>query len=169
MTAAPDVVLVSSSDENQRRLITNALRDRLPVRTATGAESTVASLDASIAVVVIDGATVDLSVDALDTDDERTFYQILWLDSSGAAPTERADAVFDRAVSRETIWTTVERLQLRARYDRLLTTFYELAAAEERTDTVHDREQKLDAVKDQLDRVAARLDDRDAFDIALDT
>lgn len=172
MTAAPDVVLVSSSDEKQRRLITNALRDRLPVRTATGAETTVASLDASIAVVAVDATTVDLSAGALDTDDKRTFYQVLWLDSSAETTVEQVDTVLDRDASGEAVRTAVERLQLRARYDWLLTTFYELAAAEDSTapasDTEHDREQELEAIKRELDRVAAQLDDSDAFDIALD-
>jgi|GEM_PF-3153201 len=172
MTAAPDVVLVSSSDEKQRRLITNALRDRLPVRTATGAETTVASLDDSIAVVAVDATTVDLSAGALDTDDKRTFYQVLWLDSAAETTVEQVDAVLDRDASGEAIRTTVERLQLRARYDWLLTTFYELAAVGESTDTAsdtaRDREQELEAIKRELDRVAAQLDDSDAFDIALD-
>ncbi|MFW6017614.1 MAG: hypothetical protein ACOCPX_02200 [Halapricum sp.] len=172
MTAVPDVVLVSSSDEKLRRLITDGLRDHFPVRTATDAETTTTSLDTDIAVVVIDAATVDLSVDSLDTDEKRTFYQLLWLTDDTETGAEQADAVRDRDAPSEAVRTTVERLQLRARYDRLLTTFYERAAGEDGTGDASDpersREHALRAIKRELDRVAAQLDDSDAFDVALD-
>lgn len=172
MVATQDVVLVSSADEKRRRSITSALRARWPVRTASDSRAIDASLDASIGVVVIDSDTLDRAATALQAGDaERTFYQVLCLGHSNHSLREQADAVLDSDVSREPLQTAVERLQARARYDRLLTTFYELASVEDGLDGASKRasarEEELVAVKRELDEVAAQLDDADAFDVAL--
>ncbi|WP_135662442.1 hypothetical protein [Halorhabdus rudnickae] len=175
MPSTQDAVLVASPEEKRRLSITSILRDHWPVRIATTLDSALDSLDASIAVTVIDesmeGPPSDLFV--ARASDELSF-QILWLGSSDGSVAGRADAVLDLDRIEDASRKIVERLQRRARYDRLLTRFYELARRHERNDekatadgepTATDAE--LDSLKRELDAVVAELDDEDAFEVAL--
>jgi len=174
MVPTQDVVLVASPAEETRGSIASPLRDRWPVRTAPTLAAALDSLDESIAVVVLDdfdGSSRDLFRTRTDAD---LSFQVLWLGDPDAPTADYADAVVPSDRIERVAGSTVERLQLRARYDRLLTRFYELAhrrgepegestgeGGRVRTDA------ELAALKRTLDDLVAELDDEDAFEVAL--
>ncbi|WP_136688100.1 hypothetical protein [Halorhabdus amylolytica] len=175
MASTQDAVLVASPEEEQRLSITSVLRDHWPVRIATTLDGALDSLDDSIAVTVIDesieGAPSDLFAARLENE---LSFQILWLGASEGPFADRAEAVLDPARVEDQSLTIVDRLQRRARYDRLLTRFYELARRRGRDDEESTAEGKpaatdaeLDSLKRELDEIVAELDDEDAFEVAL--
>ena len=175
MASTQDAVLVASPEEERRLSITSVLRDHWPVRIATTLDGALDSLDESIAVIVIDESIEEAPSDlfAARLEDERSF-QILWLGTSDGPFVDRAEAVLDPARVEDQSLTIVDRLQRRARYDRLLTRFYELARVRGRDEEKATAEGKpvatdveLDSLKRELDEIVAELDDEDAFEVAL--
>jgi len=124
-------VLVSSPDEDVVSSLTATLRDRWPTRTATSPDETTRSLDENVTVVVFDTAFAGLSLDDLAamTTEQSPDAQVLQLGTSMDPNAGRADAVLTHAVETDTICSTVDRLQRRARYNRLLSRFYSLSLA----------------------------------------
>ncbi|MFB6129096.1 MAG: hypothetical protein ABEJ47_04960 [Halorhabdus sp.] len=175
--APNEVVLLSSPDEDLLSSLTTALRDRWPVRTATTSQETETSLDDTVAVVILDAMLSLSSADlAAMIDEESSHAQILRFGGSDDPVTGIVDAAIPRNVDEDTVRVTVERLQTRARYDRLLSQFYSLARSRgelaEETATSETKldgsTRDLDELKRELDEVATRLDDEDAFDVALE-
>jgi len=165
-------VLVSSRDEDVVTSLTNTLRDQWPVRTATTPKETRTSLDDSVAVVIFDPRLASLSLADLATmiDEQSPHTQILRLGRNDEAVAGLADAVIARGAEPDTVRSSVDRLQRRARYDKLLSRFYSLARAQsERAtgDETGDLTQELEALKYELDEIAAGLDDEDLFDVAV--
>lgn len=121
-------VLVSSTDNDVISSLTATLRDRWPVRTATTAQETETSLDESVTVVIFDPTFESLSLDDL-TEIVKTSSpdaQLLQYGTSANPTAETADAVLPQVAETETIRSTVDRLQRRVRYSRLLSRFYSL-------------------------------------------
>ncbi|QGN06943.1 hypothetical protein Hrd1104_06300 [Halorhabdus sp. CBA1104] len=175
MAAPPDVVLVYAPDETKRRSITTALRDRWSVRTATTPEAAASSLDETIAVVVgTDGTSIEDP--RTNSPSECDHIQLLWLASSEAEVPASGGNVLADDVSADALRQTVARLHRRARYDRLLTTCYELSRArsEAKADESASAEdiaagdRELESVQRDLDELTAELNDVEAFDVALD-
>ena len=173
MAATPEVVLISTPDETTSQSLKTTLHQKWPVKTAGSTERTRACLDDSIAVFVLDEAFLDPLGDILATrGGDAASFQILWLGNANTPFAQRADGVLDPDRIDSRAQAVVERLQQRARYDRLLTRFYELARERGHnaatTDTVDsDLESELDSLKRQLDELAADLEDEDVFEIAL--
>ncbi|PSP92500.1 DNA-binding response regulator [Halobacteriales archaeon QS_4_62_28] len=169
-----DVVLVCVADDDLRQSVTTALRTEWPVRTAHDSETALTSLDDAVSVVV-----VDLS--------EERFVQTLWREDANGVSFERAALIegpppdldhagyVSKPVSAPALRETVDRLQRRAEYDRLLGQYYSLA--NRYADTASDPQQdpddlarlkeRLFTLRKRLDTVADSLDDVDAFDVAL--
>ncbi|WEL21993.1 Rec domain [Halorhabdus sp. BNX81] len=170
--APTQAVLVSAPDEAVSSLIA-PLRDRWSTRTATTPAETKTSLDERVAVVIIDPAVESLSIDDLATmiNDRVPDAQILQFGQSNDPSAGTADAVLTRGADEETLCSTVDRLQRRARYKRLLSRFYAKSRSrgeqppEEQTD---EGALKIADLKSELDEVAAELDDEDLFDAALE-
>lgn len=165
-------VLVSSPDEDVVSSLTATLRDHWPVRTATTAQETETSLDESVTVVVFEPAFESLSLDDLATVVETSSpdAQLLQYGASADPTAETADAVLTQVDETEPIRSTVERLQRRVRYLRLLSRFYALARSQSQRDTADQTEEQsteLAEIKRELDELAAELDDEDLFDVAL--
>jgi hypothetical protein len=176
MAAPPDVVLVYSPEEAKRRSITTALRDRWSVRTAASPEAAISSLDETIAVVVVEGDDSSVVENAVtDGENDNDHTQLLWLGSTGADIATSAEAVLPADSARVNVQDTVDRLHRRARFDRLLTACYELSRARSEAkadesasaDDVAAYDRKLDSVQRKLNDLATKLDDVDAFDVAL--
>ncbi|WP_181687239.1 hypothetical protein [Halorhabdus salina] len=175
MAAPPDVVLVYVPDKTKRRSITTALRDRWSVRTAASLDAATTSLDETIAVVVVGGDDSTAIEHALtNSPNECDHIQVLWLGSNEADIAASAVKVLAEDVTAAELQQTVARLHQRARYNRLLTTCYELsrarseAKADGLSDAVDTHDQTLESVQRELDDLAADIDDIDAFDVALE-
>ncbi|ERJ05545.1 HoxA-like transcriptional regulator protein [Halorhabdus tiamatea SARL4B] len=165
-------VLVSSPDEDLVASLTATLRDQWPVRTATTVQETETSLDESVTVVIFDPAFESLSVADLTAIVETSSpdAQLLQYGTSVNPTAETADAVLEQVAETETIRSTVDRLQRRVRYAKLLSRFYALARSRSERDTAVETEEpstELAELKRELDELAAELDDEDIFDVAL--
>ncbi|MFB6201546.1 MAG: hypothetical protein ABEI98_06015 [Halorhabdus sp.] len=170
MVPTQDAVVVASPREDVQSSITSVLRDHWPVRTATTVDRAIDSLDDAVSVLVIDQAFGDGLSACFDRLDDDRFLQVLVLKRVDAPAVERADAISDSDRLDGHVRETVARLNRRARYDRLLTRFYELArtrAGDERSDRSAPTETELATLKRELDDLVARLDDHDAFEMAL--
>jgi len=96
--------------------------------------------------------------------------QVLQLGTSMDPNAGRADAVLTHAAETDTICSTVDRLQRRARYNRLLSRFYSLSRARSERASENGTDQSAQEIADikcELDELAAALDDEDLFDAAL--
>jgi len=165
-------VLVSSPDEDVVSSLTATLRDRWPTRTATSPDETTRSLDENVTVVVFDTAFEGVSLDDLAamTAEQSPDAQVLQLGTSMDPNAGRADAVLTHAAETDTICSTVDRLQRRARYNRLLSRFYSLSRARSERASENETDQSTQEIADikcELDELAAALDDEDLFDAAL--
>jgi len=174
--ATSDVVLVCIGDDDLRQSVTTALRTEWPVRTAHDTGSALASLDDAVSVVVVDLC-------------EERIAQTLWRDDADGSSFEWAALVegsppdpdhagyVSKPVSAPALRETVDRLQRRAEYDRLLGRYYSVAnryadVASDPPQNPDDRarlKERLFTLRKRLDTVADSLDDVDAFDAALGT
>lgn len=169
MVPTQDAVLVVAPDEGTQSSVTSALRDHWPVRTATTAPAGRESLDESVAVVVLVDALEDPTALLGTTPERLGAVQVLWIGDPDASIEEAVDATVDPERIADRSRHVVDRLQRRARYDRLLTRFYELARARESDEGATPSDAEMNSLKRELDELVADLDDEDAFEIALGT
>lgn len=177
-SATNDVILVCVADDDLRHSVTQSLRDEWPVRTAHDEAEADNSLDEAVAVVVL-----DLTDDAFDVDRtlERrkegglSFETAALVDiSPNRLMGKRFEGYVRKPPSMDVLQATVDRLQRRARYDRLLQRYYTLSNEyasvidDGHPDELAQLQDRLVGLRDRLDAVADDLNDVDAFDVALE-
>jgi|GEM_PF-1956172 len=177
VSVASDVVLVCIGDDDLRRDVTAALRGEWPVRTAHDDHAATESLDEAVSVVVVDLTDdvfdIDQTLDRQETDGI-TFETAALVEHRGQAG-KRLDSYLSKPVSNDELRATVERLNRRVRYDRLLGRYYAVASeyAETASGEGHDPpelarlQERLFTLRKRLDEIVDGLDDVDAFDAAL--
>jgi hypothetical protein len=178
VSVTSDVVLVCIGSDALRRRITATLRAQWPVRTACDDWSVAESLDESVSVVVFDLDDGTFEVDgALDQRSQGSisFETAALVDDPSHWSDERLDGYVRKPVSDDDLRATVERLNRRVQYDRLLGRYYTVASeyAEEASATHHDPselarlKERLFTMRKRLDEIADGLENVDAFDVAL--
>jgi len=178
VSVTSDVVLVCIGSDDLRQQITTTLRAQWPVRTACDDWTVAESLDESVSVVVFDldddAFEIDSAVDQRDQDGI-SFEMAALVDDPSRWSDERLDGYVRKPVSDDDLRATVERLNRRVQYDRLLGRYYAVANeyAEEASATHHDPselarlKERLFTMRKRLDEIADELEDVDAFDVAL--
>ncbi|MFB6075061.1 MAG: HalX domain-containing protein [Haloarculaceae archaeon] len=174
--ATDDAVLVCASDDAVRFRVRRALQREWPVRTAVTAREAVASLGTRISVVVLDDADSGFAA-ALARREHRPLVEVVGLLERGAdATAEWFDASVRKPFEDRELRAAVERLQRRVRYDRLLRRYYAMAndyaglaarAGEADPAELSHLRERLTEVREELDALAATLDDGDAIDVAV--
>jgi len=178
VSVTSDVVLVCIGSDDLRQQITTTLRAQWPVRTACDDWAVAESLDEAVSVVVFDldddAFEIDSAVDRRDQDGI-SFEMAALVDDPSRWSDERLDGYVRKPVSDDDLRATVERLNRRVQYDRLLGRYYAVANeyAEEASATHHDPselarlKERLFTMRKRLDEIADELEDVDAFDVAL--
>ena len=174
-------VLVCCTDGVVRGNLASVIREDYPVRTADSESDALESIDRNVAVLVLDDAddefSIDRILDARAERDRRFQTAAIVSREPGQSLRQRFDGVVEKPVDDRELRSTVRWLHRRDQYDGALGAYYALSKeyASLATDPDADvtelqsLEKRLLQLRAELDDIGDTLDDEDAFQVALGT
>lgn len=164
-------VLVADGDPDVTDDIARTLRDRYTIRTAYSGPEALASLDAEIAVALLDPGLLEVRTERI-ADRTGGCRLAALVDADADAVGAPFDECLRKPVSEPVLRETVAALCRRASYRCGLDEYYELATALAGTDEADPEcerlERRLEELRAELDAVLDGLDRDAAFEAALD-